>query len=228
MIIFIVRIFTNLGNCRAHRNLDRSNICKGHMYRNISSNNCRDTVDTHSPLKMLDLSTLRIFEIDMLGERNNTILHKTVTFWLVMVICVIQKSNKTKSIQHTQSPKPHLSANFRSCCSICKGHGWLLRVESSVTTTSYAPEKGWKRDASVKLQHCTNETGKHVSNLLWKFKSPMRFFGLPNVESRTGIPWTGIPHLNYQHLPTVQWWHENHHWSRRWEHKCCPLTQTTQ
>ena len=154
---FIVRIFTNLGNCRAYRNLDRSNICTGHMYRNISSNNCRDTVDTHSPLKMLDLSTLRIFEIDMLGERNNTILHKTVTFWLVMVIIVIQKSNKTKSIHHTQSPKPHLSANFRSCCSICKGHGWLLRVESSVTTTSYAAEKGmppWNSStAQTKLEN---------------------------------------------------------------------------
>lgn len=51
-------VFTHLGNGPAYRNLDRSNICKGHVYRNISSSNCRDTVDTvdtHSPLKMLDL-----------------------------------------------------------------------------------------------------------------------------------------------------------------------------
>lgn len=123
----------------------------------------------------------------MLGEQHNIILHETVTFWLVIIIEQIQKNK-----HHTPHtiPKAYLSANVRSCCSICKGHGWLLRVElehlevDSPSINIYQPFNG-----GMKIIADQNNENKHVVHWHKRHNIPRSIFLKPLNSCSYSFQW---------------------------------------
>lgn len=135
----------------------------------------------------------------MLGEQHNIILHETVTFWLVIII---EQIKTTKNHTPYTIPKAYLSANVRSCCSICKGHGWLLRVElehlevDSPSINIYQPFNG-----GMKIIAGQNNENKHVVHWHKRHNIPRSIFLKPLNSCSYSFQWINLrPTSSYHTL----------------------------